>query len=116
MALTNYYEDHEGLVRTGLTVVLAVVAISSFRRGNRLRGLLAGLGAIGIGYRMQTDSDDLGEALDISSPAETDSATGDSRENGLICAACGEPIVLGQGRGPNENDAIVHDSCKAASE
>lgn len=116
MALTNYYEDHEGLVRTGLTVILAIVAISSFRKGNRLRGLLAGLGAIGVGYQMQTDTEDLGEALDISSPAETDSATPDAREDGFICEACGEPIVLGQGRGPNENDEIVHDSCRAASE
>jgi len=116
MEFTKYYDDPEGLVRTGLAVVLAVAAISSFRKGNRLRGLLAGIGAIGVGYRAQSDAEDLGKTLDIGSPSETDSPSGGSREAELVCAACGDPIRVGQGRGPNENDEIVHDICEATSE
>ncbi|WP_135822385.1 DUF2892 domain-containing protein [Halostella litorea] len=115
MGFTAYYDDHEELVQTGLAVVLAIVAISSFRKGKRLRGLLAGLGAIGVSYRMQGESETLGETFDISS-SETGSPGDESGEGELTCAACGEPIHVGQGRGPNENDEIVHDTCKQPSE
>lgn len=30
----------------------------------------------------------------------------------LTCAFCGEPIVPGQGRGPNAQGDIVHDTCE----
>jgi hypothetical protein len=29
----------------------------------------------------------------------------------MRCAACGEPIVVGQGRQPNDDDDTVHDAC-----
>lgn len=54
-----------------------------------------------------------GEARTVSiSDGDTPSAGTNRRGRTLTCAACGEPIVPGQGRGPDENDDIVHDRCQ----
>jgi len=47
----------------------------------------------------------------VSSDAEIETAATAGRGRTLVCGACGEPIVPGQNRGPNEHDEIVHDDC-----
>jgi len=42
------------LVRAVLAVLLTVVAIRSLRGGNRAVGLLAGMGALGLGFNAVT--------------------------------------------------------------
>jgi len=69
-----------------------------------LRGVLAGVGALALGLGVRSDSSDLTGMIG--------STEGDVE---LRCAACGQPIRPGQMRGPNENDEIVHEDCKAAA-
>lgn len=96
------------LVSTIIAVVLALIAIRSVRRGNRLRGLLAGAGALGAGYaaatRTGSDAAEIEVEDDRRSTPATDEAT-------LRCAACGDAIRTGQRRRPNENYETVHESC-----
>jgi hypothetical protein len=121
------------LVRLFLTVVLSIVAVDSLRRGKRLRGLLAGVGAVGFGFNATTGYCGVNDALDVDTTGGSDDVditvggTEDSDEadaavvpddgtdtaerNALTCASCGEPIVPGQSRGPNSQDEIVHDNC-----
>jgi hypothetical protein len=42
------------LVRAGLAVLLTVVAVRALRRGKRTTGLLAGVGALGVGFNATT--------------------------------------------------------------
>ena len=107
MDLRETTGDRGRLVRTLLAVGLTVVAVSSLRKGRRLSGMLAGGGAILLGYTATTRSRELTETIDIG-------ATDDDAE--FRCAVCGEPIVPGQSRGPNENNEIVHDACKDPAE
>lgn len=116
MDLRETVGDREQLVRTLLAVGLSVVAISSLRKGRRLNGLLAGGGALALGYTATTGSgkldeldsveDELGELTETLDVGTTDEDTK------LRCAACGESIDPGETRGPNENDEIVHLDCK----
>ena len=106
MDLRETVDDRVRLVRTLLAVGLAAVAISSLRRGRRLNGLLAGGGAVVLGYTATTQSRELTETIDIDT-------TDENAE--LRCAVCGEPIVPGQARGPNENNEIVHEACKESA-
>ncbi|MFC4551752.1 MULTISPECIES: DUF2892 domain-containing protein [Halorussus] len=111
-----------GRVARGLlAVVLAVLAVSSLRKGKRLRGVLAGAGAIALGAGARNESGGVGKALDI----DTETATQEVKETlgvdtsekgGLRCAICGEPIRSGERRGPDENGDIVHDACKEAAQ
>ncbi|WP_206425131.1 hypothetical protein [Halosimplex salinum] len=102
MELQETLGDRDRTVRTLLTAALAAVAIRSFRKGNRLRGLLVGGLAAVTGYSVATASAGEPETVDTERP----------RERGeLRCAACGEPIVPGQVRKPNENDETVHEAC-----
>lgn len=64
-----------------------------------------------VGVSSDTDS-----TVDISTDADdepTVSANGrKSRASvSLTCAACGDPIHVGEPRGPNDEDEIVHEGC-----
>jgi len=78
-----------------------------------MRGLLAGVGAVAVGYQIQRESDDGPEMADVTFTDESDTADAADHENDFTCAACGQPIRVGQGRGPNRNDEIVHDDCNS---
>ncbi|WP_255198497.1 DUF2892 domain-containing protein [Halorarius litoreus] len=93
-----------------LATGLAVVALQSLRRGRRVRGVLAGLGAVALGYTAVTESTDVMEHLaeDLDGEAASETVR-------LRCASCGDPIVPGQSRRPNENNEIVHEACLTAS-
>jgi len=131
---TKNVGGRDRLVRILLTVVLSIVAVRSLRSGKRLRGLLAGTGALGLGFTATTGYCGVNEALDVDTTGEseevdiefdetTDTETGADdgttadagttqvSEHYLHCAACGEPIVAGQSRGPNSEGDIVHDDC-----
>jgi len=119
MELQTVVDDRSRLARLIAAGALAVAAIGSLRNGKRLRGALAGAGAVVLGYKA-VDSDDELTELDvepIGSAGEDESAdegpTDDDAK--LRCAACGEPIVVGQARGPNANDEIVHEACEEAA-
>jgi hypothetical protein len=102
MGLRKNVGDRNRLARTALTIALTVVAISSLRKGKRLTGLMAGAGAVALGYNATNESGELTESLGID-------ATGEDAE--LRCAACDEPIRPGQRRRPNENDETAHEAC-----
>jgi len=53
------------LVRLLLTVVLSIAAVRWLRSGKRLRGLLAGVGALGFGFNATTGYCGVNDALDI---------------------------------------------------
>jgi len=129
---TKNVGGRDRLVRLLLTVVLSIVAVRSLRRGKRLRGILAGVGALGFGFNATTGYCGVNDTLEIDTT--TDSETGDveisvgetestgesgisaaasedATEYGLYCASCGEPIVPGQSRGPNGSGETVHDNC-----
>lgn len=110
MELTQNLEDRDVPVRTLLAVALAVFALWSLRKGKRVRGVLAGLGAFALGWRASTESGDLMERLTDDSGTEPTSEAGQLR-----CAICGEPIVAGQSRVPNEDDETVHEACLEAT-
>jgi len=122
------------LARAVLAIVLTIAAIRSLRNGKRLRGLLAGIGALAFGFNATTKYCGVNDALEIDTTGDevtvefeestdetvttavddTGDSTGEDADDGhaLTCAACGEPIVPGESRGPNENDEIVHDRCQ----
>ena len=100
------------LVRTALAAALGVLTLRSLRKGKRLRGVLAGLGAVALGYTASSEPgeemDRIVEDLDIGSTSES------TDEAELRCAICGEPIVVGQARTPNEDGETVHEACLEA--
>lgn len=110
MELTQNLRNRHWLIRIVLAAGLAVVAIRSLRRGKRVRGALVGLGAVALGYSAVTESTDVMKHL-----AEDFDTEAASEITQMRCASCGEPIVPGQSRGPNENHEIVHDACLKAS-
>jgi hypothetical protein len=110
MELTQNLRNRHWLIRIVLAAGLAVVALRSLRRGKRVRGVLAGLGAVGLGYSAVSESTD---AMDhLTEDVDTEAA---SEPVQLRCASCGDPIVPGQSRGPNEINEIVHEVCLKAS-
>lgn len=94
-------DDRGRLARIALTALLAVLAVRALLQGKRLRGVLAALGAVALGYTL-VDSSEL-TVVDVERPDETDGE--------LRCAACGEPIVPGERRTPNEDGETVHEAC-----
>jgi len=122
---TKNVGGRDRLVRLLLTVVLSIVAVRSLRRGKRLRGLLAGVGALGLGFNATTGYCGVNDALSVDTTSsgdveidfeETDSEEGgtgteQSPSNALTCSSCGDPIVPGQRRGPDSQGDIVHDDC-----
>lgn len=119
-------DDRSRLGRVALAITLAVAAVSSLRRGKRLRGVLATAGALGVGYTVVSGTDKPTVAVEetttgigdeTTTTAETGAATGTGaarEDDGLRCAACGEPIRPGQRRGPNADDETVHEACLEA--
>ncbi|MDS0283569.1 YgaP family membrane protein [Haloarcula onubensis] len=115
------------LVRLLLAAGLSIAAVRWLHSGKRLRGGLAGAGALVFGFNATTGYCGVNDALDVDTTGdgeevsiefdETDGeTTADAgatqvREHYLTCAACGEPIVAGQSRGPNSQGDIVHDDC-----
>ncbi|MEA5385937.1 YgaP-like transmembrane domain [Haloarculaceae archaeon H-GB11] len=69
MSLTNV-GGRDRLVRAVLAVVLAVVAVRALGNGNRKAGLLAGVGALGLGFNAVTCFCGLNEALGIDTTDE----------------------------------------------
>jgi hypothetical protein len=125
---TKNVGGRDRLVRLLLTVVLSIAAVRWLRSGKRVRGLLAGVGALGFGFNATTGYCGVNDALDVDTTAESEEVSIDFDETDtdesssagtatqkqsyqLECAACGEPIVPGQSRGPNSQDEIVHDDC-----
>ncbi|WP_436931570.1 YgaP family membrane protein [Halosimplex halobium] len=116
-------DDGNGrIARALLAAGLGAAALWSLRKGKRLRGALAGLGAVALGYSATSDADGvtdpLAEEFEIGEGGESDDATsagGDAEDGPLRCAACGEPIVAGQIRVPNEDDETVHETCLEAT-
>lgn len=110
MELREKVDSSGKLARVLLAAVLAVVAAVSLRKGKRTMGLLAGVGALALGYSSTTGSDhrsttdELAETIGIESKTESEDAE-------LRCAICGEPIRPGQRRGPNENNETAHEAC-----
>lgn len=120
------------LVRAVLTVVLSIVAVRWLKGGRKGRGLLAGIGAAGFGFTATTGYCGVNDTLDIDTTAgdatsfesETDTASdkaepaaptvavdAETSTRHMTCAACGDPIEVGQSRGPNDQDEIVHKEC-----
>jgi len=134
MDLPENVGGRDRLARAVLAIVLTIAAVRSLRNGKRLRGLLAGIGALVFGFNATTkycglndelNVDTTGDGVTVDFDEPTDEAattavgeaadsTGEDTDDGhaLTCAACGEPIVPGESRGPNENDEIVHDRCQ----
>ena len=110
MDITKTLRDDDDRLTSILPAVgLSVFALLSLRRGKRLRGILAGLGALALGYRASTDSGDILERSEAGH--DVGSAPKDVQQH---CAACGDPIVAGQRRRPNANDETVHEACLEA--
>jgi hypothetical protein len=125
------------LARAFLAVLLSVLALRWLKRGKKGRGLLAGVGALGFGFNATTgycgandaldidttsddaagadiefDSSDQGTTdADIESDSEDETSAEPAAEARLKCADCGEPIVPGQLRGPDEQGRTVHENC-----
>ena len=132
---TKNVGGRDRLVRFLLAAGLSIAAVRWLRSGKRVRGLLAGVGALGFGFNATTGYCGVNDALDVdtadesaevdiefddSDDATATNADGDTtadagatqvREHYLTCVDCGEPIVAGQSRGPNSQDDIVHDDC-----
>ncbi|GCF14911.1 hypothetical protein Harman_28460 [Haloarcula mannanilytica] len=128
------------LIRAVLAVVLTIVSLRWLRSGKRKRGLLAGIGALGLGFNASTGYCGLNDTLDIDTTIDDDddvfapddepatdesadvsvdfSSEGDTEasevhKNGtLTCAVCEDPIVPGERRGPNDQGDIVHETCE----
>lgn len=103
MELRKNVGNRGRLARTIVAAGLALVAIRSLLKGKRSTGVLAGVGAVALGYEAKTGPGELAETISIDTTSEN---------GGLRCAICGQPIVPGQRRGPNESGDIVHDDCK----
>jgi hypothetical protein len=121
------------LVRAVLAVVLSIVAVRWLKGGKKVRGLLAGIGAVGFGFNATTGYCGVNDTLDIDTTtdegtdfdSETDTTTDrtapatstaaadtePTTNRRMTCAACGDPIEVGQPRGPNDEDEIVHERC-----
>ncbi|KYH24091.1 hypothetical protein HAPAU_41700 [Halalkalicoccus paucihalophilus] len=110
MELTKNLRNRHWLIRIVLPAGLAVVALRSLRQGKPVRGVLAGLGVVALGYSAVTESNDVMEHLTVDLDTEAASET-----TQLRCAICGDPIVPGQSRRPNEDNETVHEACLKAS-
>jgi hypothetical protein len=54
MVLERNVGGRDRLVRAALAALLTVVAVRALRRGKRTTGLLAGVGALGLGFNATT--------------------------------------------------------------
>ncbi|MFC7227703.1 hypothetical protein N0B31_09840 [Salinirubellus salinus] len=130
MALTDTPEERNRIVQIVLAGIVGLAAVRAYRRGNRVGGVLGALGAVALGYTALSDSEREAatvEVDDVRAPASADASTEPATESEpaaetatvaeakLRCAACGEPIVPGQRRGPDEHDRTVHEACLQAA-
>jgi hypothetical protein len=120
------------LVRFALTIVLSILAVRWLRAGKRVRGLLAGVGALGFGFNATTGYCGVNDTLDIdttdgdddvaidfdddasvedSDPVVVDEDDDAADTRSLTCGVCGDPIRPGQRRGPKDDGDIVHEDC-----
>lgn len=86
---------------------LAVVAIASLRSNRRVVGALAGVGAIGLGLASSRQN----APVVIETVKSRVRGSKTSEAGSLSCAACHEPIVVGQVRQPNAENRPVHAEC-----
>lgn len=116
MELEENATGRDRLARMLAAAGLTVAAAALLRRGRRITGVLAGAAALAFGYKAATESagsiDPLGSDT---SDTGAGSAGSGGHTGGIHCAICGEPIVPGQARGPDENDDIVHVECREAT-
>lgn len=124
MAPTDAVDDRNRIARIALAGLAALVAVRSLRQGKRARGVLAALGAVALGYSARAGGESPASEIDVaddrtepSADTSVETATESASEggSGLRCAACGERIVPGQRRGPDENDRTVHEACLQAA-
>ena len=54
MPLERNVGGRDRLVRAALAALLTIVAVRALRRGKRTTGLLAGIGALGLGFNATT--------------------------------------------------------------
>jgi len=54
MELDQNVGGRDRLVRAALAALLTIVAVRALRRGKRTTGLLAGIGALGLGFNATT--------------------------------------------------------------
>jgi len=112
MALPEFITQRAGFVRTASTVALAAIAIRSFIKGKRLRGLVAAGGAVAVGATaLGLEPTELEpEADDEPTPKAhvTESTTEDA---GLRCSICDEPIAPGESRRPTAGTETAHEAC-----
>lgn len=102
MVLKSVVNDREQIARILLTAALAAVSVGLFQRDERPMAVLAGAGAVALGYDT---------AIGLADLKEQSSADPTDRDERMRCSICGEPIVPGQARGPNSDDEIVHEAC-----
>lgn len=106
MELEEDATGRDRLARMLAAAGLTVAAAALLRRGKRITGAVAGVAALALGYQATSDALETGP---------TASPSGNATSGELTCAICGEPIVPGQARGPDENDDIVHVDCREAT-
>jgi uncharacterized membrane protein (TIGR02234 family) len=117
MASTDTVDDRNRIARIALAGVAALVAVRALRRGKRKTGILAALGAVALGYTARSGPGSPAAEVDVEdAPVETETTsvaetTASETDVKLRCAACDEPIVPGQSRGPDQNDRTVHEAC-----
>lgn len=129
------------LIRAVLAVGLTGVAIGAFLSGKRKTSLLAGSGALGFGVTATTQYCGLNARLerdttrtDVTTDPLAETTAGDTADDtdresatdlrgrrsrpsvSLSCAHCGDPIRLGESRGPNDDNEIIHTTCAEAVE
>lgn len=105
MDLRNRITQNRQTVRIASAIGLAAIAVRSFLKGNRLRGVLAASGALAVGATASTLEP---TELDIT---QADELTESAESGGLQCSVCADPILPGQSRRPNETNEPVHDAC-----
>jgi hypothetical protein len=106
MELEENASGRDRLVRMLAAAGLTVVATDLLRKGRRVTGALAAVGAVALGYQVATAT---------SGAESVPGATKQPASGQIHCAICGEPIVPGQPRGPDENDNTVHIECREAT-
>jgi len=70
MGLERNVGGRDRIVRAALAVALAVVAVSRLRRGSRVVGLLALVGALGAGFNATTRFCGLNAALGVDTTSD----------------------------------------------
>ena len=70
MALEKNVGGRDRLARAVLAAVLTVVAVGALRDGRRTAGLLAGVGALGLGFNATTCFCGLNETLGIDTTSD----------------------------------------------